>query len=104
MHFQRKKLVIQIAKMQQILFFVHQLMMNVNCPIGNLSLRKCTVCSSIDLTGFELDSSNQAPRMTFNIYINQFTFSHHGILIRKKSPLIWMQKEHLKILVSYVNN
>ena len=36
MHFQKKKLVIHVAKMQQILFFVHQRIMNVNCPIGNV--------------------------------------------------------------------
>ena len=36
MYFQRKKLVIHVAKMQQILFFLNQLMMNLNCPIGNL--------------------------------------------------------------------
>ena len=34
--FPENKLVIHVAKMQQILFFVHQLMMNVNCPIGNV--------------------------------------------------------------------
>ena len=33
MHLQRNKLVIHVVKMQQILFFVHQLMMNVNFPI-----------------------------------------------------------------------
>ena len=35
----------------------------------------------------------------FNTYMNQFTFSHHGILIHEKSPLIWMQKKNIKILV-----
>ena len=34
--FQTMKLVIHIAKMQQILFFVNRLMMNVNLPIGNV--------------------------------------------------------------------
>ena len=34
--FQITKLVIHVAKMQQILFFVHQLMMNVDRPIGNV--------------------------------------------------------------------
>ena len=34
--FQTMKLVIHVAKMQHILFFVRQLMMNVNCPIGNV--------------------------------------------------------------------
>ena len=33
------KLVIHVAKMQQILFFVHRLMMNVNFPIGNVYYR-----------------------------------------------------------------
>ena len=34
--FQTMKLVIHVAKMQQILFFVHQLMMNLNYQIGNV--------------------------------------------------------------------
>ena len=34
--FPEKKIVIHVAKMQQILFFVHQLMMNVNFPIVNV--------------------------------------------------------------------
>ena len=34
--FPGNKLVIHVAKMQQILFFVHQLIMNVNYPIGNV--------------------------------------------------------------------
>ena len=34
--FQTMKLVTHVAKMQQIMFFVHQLMMNVNRPIGNV--------------------------------------------------------------------
>ena len=37
MHFQKKKLVIHVEKMQKILFFVHQLIMDVNSPIGNVS-------------------------------------------------------------------
>ena len=47
-------------------------------------LRKCTVCSSIALPGFEMDSSNRAPMIMFNMYTTQFTCSHHGILIQKK--------------------
>ena len=35
--FQKIKLVIHVAKMQQIMFFVHRLMMNGNDPIGNVS-------------------------------------------------------------------
>ena len=50
-------------------------------------LRKCTVCSSIALPGVEVDSSNQAPMIMFNMYMTQFTSSHHGILIRKKNHL-----------------
>ena len=93
MHFQRKKLVIHVAKMQQNLFFVHQLMMNVNVPNWKCVLRKCTVYSSIDLPGVEMDSSNRAPMIMFNTYMTQFTCSHHGIIIREKSPLIWMQRK-----------
>ena len=47
-------------------------------------LRKCTACTSIDLPGVERYSSNQAPMITFNMYMTQFTCSHHGILIREK--------------------
>ena len=39
MYFQKEKLVIHVAKMQEILFFVHQLTMNVNVPIGNVFCR-----------------------------------------------------------------
>ena len=49
-------------------------------------------------------SSNQAPMIMFNMYMAQFTCSHHGIPIRGKSPGIWMPKEHRKRLVSYMNN
>ena len=34
--FPEKKLFIHVAKMHQVLFFVYQLMMNVNSPIGNV--------------------------------------------------------------------
>ena len=37
--FQTMKLVVDVAKMQLILFFVHRLMMNFNCPIGNVYCR-----------------------------------------------------------------
>ena len=79
---------------------------NDECKSPNCKcvLRKCTVCSSIALPGVEMDSSNRAPMIMFNTYMTQFTCSHHGILIREKSPLIWMQKENLKGLVSYVKN
>ena len=73
-------------------------------PNWKFVLWKCTECTSIDIPVVERDSSNRAPMITFNTYITQFTCSHHGILISEKSPLIWMQKEHLKLLVSYVNN
>ena len=59
-------------------------------------LQKCNTCTSIDLTGVERDSSNQEPMIMINMYLTQFTCSHHGILIREKPPLIWMQREHLK--------
>ena len=31
-----------------------------------------------------MDSSNRAPMIMFNTYTTQFTYSHHGILIREK--------------------
>ena len=37
------------CKMHQIMFFVHQIMMNVDTPNWKFVLRKCTVCSSIAL-------------------------------------------------------
>ena len=79
---------------------------NRECQFTNRKyvLRKCTACTSIAIPGVERDSSNPEPMIIFNTYMTQFTCSHHGILIREKSPLIWMQKEHLKILVSYVKN
>ena len=104
MHFQINKLVIHVAKMQQILFFVHQLMMNVNLPNWKCVLRKCTVCRAIALPEVEMDTSIRAPMIMFNMYITQFTCSHHGILILEKLPLIWMQKVNLKGLISYVKN
>ena len=79
---------------------------NYECKLTNWKcvLRKCTVCSSIALLGVEMDSSKRAPMIMFNMYMTQFTCSHHGILIREKSPLIWMLKENLKGIVSYVKN
>ena len=65
-------------------------------------LQQCIECTYIDLPGVERDSSIWAPMIMFNTYMNQFTCSHHGILIHEKSPLISMQKENLKVLVSYV--
>ena len=59
--------------------------------------RKCTACNSIPLPGVEINSSNRAPMLMFNTYMTQFTCSHHGIIIHKKSPVILIQKENLKI-------
>ena len=73
-------------------------------PNWKFVILKCTACTCIALPGFERDSSNRAPMITFNTYMTQFTCSHHGILIHEKSPLIWMLKTNLKRLVSYVNN
>ena len=58
---------------------------NDECKLPNWKnvLRKCTVYSSIDLPGVEIDSSNQAQKIMFNTYMTQFTCSHHGILIRE---------------------
>ena len=59
---------------------------NDECKLPNWKcvLRKCIVCSSITLPGFEMDSSNRAPMIMFNTYMTQFTCSHHGILIREE--------------------
>ena len=79
---------------------------NDECKLPNWKcvLRKCTVCCSIALPGVEMDLSSRAPIIMFNTDITQFTCSHHGILIHEKSPLIWMQKENLKGLVSFAKN
>ena len=59
--------------------------MNDECKFPNWKgvLQKCTECTSISLPGVERYSSNQAPMITFNMYMNEFTFSHHGIIIRE---------------------
>ena len=79
---------------------------NDECQLPNwkCALRKCTACTYIDLPGVEIDLSNRAPMIRFNMYMTQFICSHHSILIAKQLPLIWMQRENLKIFVSYVNN
>ena len=71
-------------------------------PNWKCVLQKCNACTYIALPGVERDSSNRAPMITFNTYVTHFTCSRHGILIREKSSLIWMQKENIKILLSYV--
>ena len=43
-----------------------------------------------------MDTSNRSPMIMFNTYMNQFTCSGYGILIREKSPLIWILKEKSK--------
>ena len=53
-------------------------------PNWKCVLQKCTACTSIDLSGVERDSSNQAPIIMFNKYVTQFTCSNHGILIHKR--------------------
>ena len=59
---------------------------NDECKLPNCKcvLRKCTVCSSIALSGVEMYTSNIAPMIMFDTYMTQFTCSHHGILIREK--------------------
>ena len=56
---------------------------NDECKFPNWEfvLRKCTVCSSIVLPEFEMDTSIMAPMIMFNTYMTQFTCSRHGILI-----------------------
>ena len=55
-------------------------------------MRKCTACTYIAIPGVERDSYNRAQMIMSNTYMTQFTCLHHGILIGRKSPLIWMQK------------
>ena len=71
-------------------------------PNHKCVLQKCTACTSIALPRVERDSSIRAPMIMFNTYMTQFNCSYHGILICEKSPLIWIQKEHLKRIFSYV--
>ena len=86
--------------------YVHCKPNNDGCQLSNWKcvLRKFNACTYIDLPGVEIYSSNRAPMIMFNTYMTQFTCSHHGILIHKNSPLIWMQKEHLKRIVDCVNS
>ena len=66
---------------------------NDECKLPNWKcfLRKCTVWRAISLPEVEMDTSIRAPMIMFNTYMTQFTCSRHGILIRKKLPLILMQ-------------
>ena len=79
---------------------------NDKCEFPNWKyvLRKYTAYTSIALPGVERDSLNQAPMITFNVYMTQFTCSHNGILIREKVTTYFNAKRTSKILVSYVNN
>ena len=43
-----------------------------------------------------MDSSNRAPLIMFNTYMTQFTFSHHGILIRERITTYLDAKEKSK--------
>ena len=53
-------------------------------PYWKYVLRKCTACTYVALPGVEIDSSNKAPMIILNTYMDQFNCSHHGILIREK--------------------
>ena len=79
---------------------------NDECQFPNWKyvLRKCTDCTYISLPGFERNSSNQSPMVTFNKYMTQFCFSHHGILIRENITTYLYAKGTSKRLVSYVKN
>ena len=59
---------------------------NDECKLPNCKyvLWKCTVCRSITLPKFEMDTSIRAPMVMFNTYMTQFTCSNHGILILEK--------------------
>ena len=73
---------------------------NDECQFTNWKfvLRKFTACNSISLLGVGIYSSNREPMLTFNIYMNQFTCSNHGILIRETITT------YLDARVKYKNN
>ena len=52
-------------------------------PNWKCVLRKCIFCRAISLLGVEMDTSIRAPIIMFNMYMTQFTCSHHGILIHE---------------------
>ena len=49
-------------------------------PNWKCVLRQCNVCTSIFLPDVELDTSDKAPRISFNTYMTQFACSLHGVL------------------------
>ena len=83
MHFQRKT---HHPRCKNAADYVLCTPTNDECKFPNWKcvLQKCIVCSSIDIPGVEMDSSNRAPMIMFNMYMTQFTCSHHGILISEK--------------------
>ena len=62
-------------------------------PNWKCVLRKFTACTSIALPVFEIDSSNRAPMIIFNTYMNQFTCSYHGILIHENHHLFGCKRK-----------
>ena len=79
---------------------------NDECQMPNLEcvMRKCTACNYIDLPGVERYSSNLSPMIVFNMYMTQFTCSHHGILIRERITTYFDEKGTYRILFSLVKN
>ena len=59
-----------------------------------------TACTYIVIWGVEIYSSNQAPMITFNTYMTQFTCLHHGILIREKITTYFNAKKTSKKIYS----
>ena len=65
MYFLMTKLVIHVSKMQQIMFFLHQLMMNVNLPIGNVYCG--SALTVLVLISHELKDINWTERLWFRL-------------------------------------
>ena len=79
---------------------------NDECQLPNWKcvLRKCTACTYIALPGVEINSLNQEPMIVLKIYMNQYTCSHHSILIREKITTYLDVKEKSKNNCFYVKN
>ena len=56
------------------------------CSLPNWKcvLRKCTLCSTIDIPDLELDTSNTAPIIMFHTYMTQYSCSQHGVVLLEK--------------------
>ena len=91
------------CEMQQIVVFVHRLMMNFNCPIGNLYCG--SVLPVLLLFSQELKEIHQTELQLLcltRILLN--TCSHHGILIREIITTYLDARGTSKQIFSYMNN